>query len=340
MASALSRLLKGFTLTLAGAFVAAIIVPSVQAAEQLNVYTIMPEKYASVILDTFSKDTGVKVNFVRFASGEALARLTAEKKNPQADVLLGGPSDIYEAGVKEALFEPYAPAKSDVPAQYSSPENYWQGYGIMPLVFLTNVEFLKKNGLQAPASWDDLLNPAYKNGLQMADARTSGTATERIYSLVNALGSDDAAFAYQKKLHDNVQLYTKSGQGGAMPIASGQAASGIFYLVDALDILQQGHPVVISSPKEGTTYGLDGNAILSGAKNMASAKKFKDWAASKRFAEVMINNKINYIPVHTGVVSADPIMDMAKYKLFPVESTWKAANRKPYVERWIKEVVE
>ena len=52
---------------------------SVNAAEQLNAYSIMPEKYASKVFAEFTKDTGIKVNFMRFSSGEALARLNAEK---------------------------------------------------------------------------------------------------------------------------------------------------------------------------------------------------------------------------------------------------------------------
>lgn len=67
-------------------------------AEELNAYSIMPEKYASKIFAEFTKDTGIKVNFLRFSSGEALARLTAEKKNPQVDVMLGGPADTYAVG--------------------------------------------------------------------------------------------------------------------------------------------------------------------------------------------------------------------------------------------------
>lgn len=84
---------------------------SVNAAEQLNAYSIMPEKYASKVFAEFTKDTGVKVNFMRFSSGEALARLNAEKKNPQVDVMLGGPADTYAAGVKEGIFEQYSPQR-------------------------------------------------------------------------------------------------------------------------------------------------------------------------------------------------------------------------------------
>src|SRR5690554_5253616 len=71
------------------------------AGGELNVYTIMPEKYATVIFEEFTKDTGIKVNFVRLSSGEALARIIAEKANPQVDALWGGPADTYEAGILE-----------------------------------------------------------------------------------------------------------------------------------------------------------------------------------------------------------------------------------------------
>lgn len=310
-----------------------------QAADTLNAYTIMPEKYASQVAQAYQDKTGTKINFVRLASGEALARLTAEKGNPQVDVLIGGPADTYEAGIKSDLFESYTPKDTAVPAQYRSPKGYWSGYGIIPLVFMTNTNFLKSHNLKAPKSWDDLLDPAYKNGLQMADARTSGTATERIFALVKLYG-EDGAFAYQKKLHQNIQLYTKSGQGGAMPIAAGQAASGIFYLVDALDVQQQGYPVVISYPKEGTTYGIDCVGIIKGAKNPEAARKFIDWAASTDFANLLMEKKINYVPVAEGAKITDPVLDISKVKLLEAETEWKGSKRKEYVERWVKEVIQ
>jgi len=309
-------------------------------ASDLNAYTIMPEKYASQVFEAFTAETGIKVNFMRFSSGEALARVVAEKNNPQVDMILGGPADTYEAGIKEGVFEQYKPAEADmIPERFRSPENYWTGVGIIPLVFLTNGKFLKEKGFEAPASWNALLDPAYKNGLQMADARTSGTATERIYALVKIMGEDEA-FAYQKKLHENIQMYTKSGAGGAMPIATGQAASGIFYIVDALEIQQQGHDVVLSYPVEGVSFGIEATGILKGAKNLENAKKFMDWASSKTFAQLLVDRKINYIPTRTDVETTNPALDVSKVKLVEVDVAWKGANRKAFVDRWINEVIK
>lgn len=329
MSKKLSALLAGLV----------VLTASANAAE-LNAYTIMPEKYASQIFAQFTKDTGIKVNFLRFSTGEALARLTAEKGNPQVDVLLGGPADMYAAGITEGILEAYRPANSDaISSAYRDPNNYWTGIGLIPLCFLTNTKFLEKNKMQAPTKWADLLDPRYKNNLQMADARTSGTATERIYSLVKVMGEDEA-FKFQKAMNANVQMYTKSGAGGAMPIATGQCASGIFYIVDALDIQQQGYPVTITYPEDGVSFGIEATGVVKGGKNNAEAKKFVDWATSKKFAEFIVANKINYVPTRNDVKTSNPILDLTKIKTISVDVTWKGEKRKEFTQRWINEVIK
>ena len=329
MSKKLSALLAGLV----------VLTASANAAE-LNAYTIMPEKYASQIFAQFTKDTGIKVNFLRFSTGEALARLTAEKGNPQVDVLLGGPADMYAAGVTEGILEAYRPADSDaISSAYRDPNNYWTGIGLIPLCFLTNTKFLEKNKMQAPTKWADLLDPRYKTNLQMADARTSGTATERIYSLVKVMGEDEA-FKFQKAMNANVQMYTKSGAGGAMPIATGQCASGIFYIVDALDIQQQGYPVTITYPEDGVSFGIEATGVVKGGKNNAEAKKFVDWATSKKFAEFIVANKINYVPTRNDVKTSNPILGLTKIKTISVDVTWKGEKRKEFTQRWINEVIK
>ena len=108
---------------------------------------------------------------------------------------------MYAAAKKEGILEAYRPADSDAIApEMRDPENYWTGVGAIPLCFLTNTKFLKKNNMEAPTKWADLLVPRYKRNLQMADARASGTATERIFSLVKIMGEDEAVNSPQPTL--------------------------------------------------------------------------------------------------------------------------------------------
>ena len=321
----------------------ALLVPMLAAAaETVNVYSIWPENWARPMFEEFEKTTGIKVNFIRFSSGEALARVMAEKNNPRVDVLFGGPVETYAAGVNEGLFEPYKPQSFAVLApRFRQADGQWIAIADDPLVFMSNDKFIKENGLQAPASWNDLLAPPDKNMLQMADARTSGTAVTRIFSVLEVNGRDEnKAFDYMKKLRPNVQLYTKSGGGGTLPVGLGQAGAGIFFIVDALDTKAKGYPVTISFPKEGIGTAAEGIALLKGAKNPAPGKKLIDWATSPAMQGLYAKYKINFVPVHPDVALEPGLAQVLKgARIFPIDADYAGANRKRVVDRWIAEVL-
>ena len=312
------------------------------AADTLNVYSIWPENWARPMFEEFEKATGIKVNFVRFSSGEALARVIAEKNNPRVDVLFGGPVETFAAGINEGLFEPYkSPSFAKLPPRFKQADGQWTAIADDPLVFMTNEKFLKEHNLKPPASWDDLTVPAYKNMLQMADARTSGTAVTRIFSILEVNGRDEnKAFAYMKKLRPNVQLYTKSGGGGTLPVGLGQAGGGIFFIVDALDTKAKGYDVTISFPKEGIGTAAEGIALIKGAKNPEPAKKLIDWATSPAMQNQFAKYKINFVPAHPDVAMEPSLAAVVKgANIFPIDAAYAGANRKKVVDRWVAEVL-
>ncbi len=311
-------------------------------AQTLNAYSIWPENWARPMFEEFEKATGVKVNFVRFSSGEALARVIAEKNNPRVDVLFGGPVETHAAGIKEGVFESYKPPSFDkLPARFRHADGQWVAIADDPLVFMTSNKFLKDNNLAPPASWNDLLHPAYKNQLQMADARTSGTAVTRIFSVLEVNNRDEAkAFEYMKKLRPNIQLYTKSGGGGTLPVGLGQAGGGIFFIVDALDTKAKGYDVTISFPKEGIGTAAEAIALIKGAKNPVQAKRMIDWAASPAMQSLFAKHKINFVPSHPEVAVEPSLAAVLKgAKIFPIDADYAGANRKRVVDRWIAEVL-
>ena len=311
-------------------------------AAERNAYSIWPENWARPMFEEFEKATGIKVNFVRFSSGEALARLIAEKNNPRVDVLCGGPVETFAAGIPEGLFEPYKPPSfPNLPARFKQADGQWIAIADDPLVFMTNDKFLKEHNLKAPASWNDLLDPAYKNMLQMADARTSGTAVTRIFSILEVNGRDEnKAFAYMKKLRPNVQLYTKSGGGGTLPVGLGQAGGGIFFIVDALDTKAKGYDVTVSFPSEGIGTAAEGIALIKGAKNVSEAKKLIDWASSPAMQGLFAKYKINFVPAHPDVQSDPGLAALLKSaQIFPIDADYAGPNRKRIVDRWVAEIL-
>jgi iron(III) transport system substrate-binding protein len=325
-----------------GAVASPFIIRSALAAETINAYSIWPENYAKPMMEAFEKTSGIHVNFVRLSSGEALARVIAEKGNPQVDVLFGGPVETFTAGQSKGVFEAYVPpSAAQLPARFKDPAGNWTAIADDPLVFMTNTKFLKEHNLKAPTSWDDLLDPAYKNMIQMADARTSGTAVTRIFSILQVHNrNEDEAFAYMKKLRQNVQTYTKSGGGGTLPVGLGQAGGGVFFIVDALFTRQQGYEVEISFPKEGIGSAAECIALLKGAKNAAAAKKLIDWATSDAMQSLLAANKINFIPANPKVQTDPGLADILKgAKIIEIDDTWAGENRQRIVQRWVAEVL-
>ncbi|HPE41474.1 MAG TPA: iron ABC transporter substrate-binding protein, partial [Thermotogota bacterium] len=56
------------------------------SANSVKAYTTFEEPLAKEVFDAFEKETGIRVEWVRLSTGEAVARLEAEKENPQASI--------------------------------------------------------------------------------------------------------------------------------------------------------------------------------------------------------------------------------------------------------------
>jgi len=57
-----------------------------EATKELNVMMTPQEEWDQGMKQEFEKKFGVTVNYIRMSSGEALARIRAEKNNPQFDI--------------------------------------------------------------------------------------------------------------------------------------------------------------------------------------------------------------------------------------------------------------
>jgi len=313
------------------------------AAETINVYTAWPESLSQPIFRAYTAKTGVQVNFIRLSTGELVARATAEKNNPRADVIWGAPGDGFAAAKEAGILEPYRPPTWDrLAVELKDREGYYTAVAKNTLVFMSNAKLLGEKGLKPPASWNDLLHPAYKGQIQTADARTSGTALTRILSIYYAFGRDeDKAFDYQKKLNANVQVYTKSGGGCTIPAALGQAIVCIAHLPDAMEAKKKGYDMVVTFPKEGVAAVIEGVALVKGAKNRDAATKFIDWTFSRDMQDLLDKNQVYMLPTLPGA-SVEPSVQslMKEAKLLGVDLDWVGKNRKRLVERWVNEVIK
>ena len=311
----------------------------VAAADNLTIYASVDEGNAKKILDAFSSQSGIEVEFVHLSSGPAMARITAEGNNPQADVWLGAPSENHVVLKEEGLTMAYkSEALEKLAPSFKDPDGFWRSFYMNPMALAINTEALEKAGAGKPTSWEDLLKPEYKELIQMPTPQSSGTAYTVITTLVTVMG-EDGAYEYMKKLNPNIQTYTSSGTGPSKGVAVGQAAIGIQFTPAFFEFIEQGYPLEVIFPSEGVGFEAPAVSIIKGAKNMESAKILVDWLVSKAGQDVLSEEKTFFYPVIPEANLSKGMPAFSELKTVAVDNQWAGENKKRLVERWVNEVL-
>ncbi len=308
--------------------------PSFAAKESVFIYASVDEEVAQQLVAAFEAETGIKVNFVRLSTGEAVARLEAEKANPQVSLWLGGVG-LGHAEIKEkGLSIPYQSADTaSLNPKFKDPEGYWNGIYLGVLSFVTNKELLKKKNLQPPQVWNDLLDPKWKGNIQIPNPGTSGTSYSLMIMLI-AKSNEDKAFEYMKALNSNVSQYTRSGSAPAKNVALGETIIGIGYAQDILKLIHGSKSALeLVYPKDGTGYEIAAMSLIKGGKQTETAKKLMEWCYSKKAAQILADNYI--IPLKTkGVKLKEVAIYPKSLKLIDAPMEWAGKNKQRLIERW------
>src|SRR5437879_3588307 len=248
------------------------------AQGELVVYCTVQEEWCRPMVAAFEKATGIKVLMTRKSSGEFYAQIKAEAANPRGDIWWGGTGDPHLQAAEEGLTEPYkSPRLSELQdwAVRQAEQSKYRTVGVYAgaLGYSFNTEQLKKKNIAEPKCWSDLIKPAFKDEIQVANPNSSGTSYTMLATLVQLMG-EDKAFDYLKALNKNVNQYTKSGHAPPHAAATGESLVGITFQHDAVVQAIGGAPLVVVSPCEGTGYEIGSMSIIKGAKNMENAKKW------------------------------------------------------------------
>src|SRR5437764_872283 len=137
-----------------------------KATGRISIYSALNESTNNQLFAAFTQATGVQVDVLPLAAaGELQTRITAEKASPKADIFVGGSSEFHDPLGKQGLLEAYqSPNASVVGANFKEASGLWTGWyvGIFGFVFNTDRFGKEMAGAKKPATWDDLLDPAWK----------------------------------------------------------------------------------------------------------------------------------------------------------------------------------
>ena len=286
------------------------------------------------IFQQFTKDTGIKVDFIDMSSGELLSKLEAEQGKPSADVWFGGGLDSFIAAKNKGLLEKYESKENIefISLEYRDKDGYWSGISIVPVGFMVNNELLKEKKLLAPKVWEDLANTQYKDEIMMANPAISGTNYAMVDGLIQGMG-EEKAWQYFKGLNENIPFFAKRGGEPPKKVASGEFAVAVIPMSGEFIAMEEKYPITTIYPEDMIPWVPAGMAIFKNAENLDEAKAFVDWALSKKGQE-FIKSQDPRMMVRSDIEIPKSVKNINKDKLIKLNIDTLGADREKVLKKW------
>ncbi len=311
-------------------------------AGELTVYTSLEEDDAKVYLDAFATvEPDIKVNLLRLSTGDLGARMLAEKSNPRHDIIWGwAVTQMVDPRIMEML-DPYKPAGIDqVNTSFKDPGDKWFATTGYFAAFCVNTDVLQKKNLPMPSSWQDLLNPVYKDQLIMPNPASSGTGYLQISSILQMKGEDEG-WKFLHELDKNMGQYIKSGSKPCKLTRVGEYAIGASFAFVGVKSIDKGFPIKLVIPSEGAGYEMEVSGLMDTSGNKSDAKKFLDWLLTKQ-AGALYGERAA-MSVVPGAVQTQKARDAGlpadvSTVLFDMDFDWSATNKSRVIKKWKAEI--
>jgi putative spermidine/putrescine transport system substrate-binding protein len=307
--------------------------------------TIFKQKLAPA----FEKKHNVKVNFISGNSTETVARVQAQKDNPQIDVTFVDDGPAFQGQALD-LWEPIDPKIVTNLASLYDIAKHKDGVGVDMGVVATglmyNGELFKQKGWAPPSSWTDIARPEHAGHLVIPPIQnTYGLHTLVMFARMNG-GSEkniDPGFTAMKKFRKNVLVFEAQPGKHSELFQSKQAWIAVWGSGRVYALADTGFPVEFVYPKEGALALAVTMNVVKGAKNRRLANEFINamleqdaqqvWAESFKFGPYNKNVKLQ-----PDLAAKVPYGPEKVAKLIKLD--WKTVNavRPQWTERWNKEI--
>jgi len=296
---------------------AAAITPAlIEAAKKegkLAFYTAMDLQFAQQLGKAFeAKFPGIVVGVERSGAERVFQRIGQEYSSNIRAVDVVNTSDQAHCILwkRNGWLAPYLP--EDVARHFDKSYYDPDGHSITTRVLVSpiayNTNLVKKE--EAPKSFKDLLDPKWAGKLVKAHPAYSGTIMNSTFQVARELG-----WEYFEKLAKQRVMQVQSATDTPKKIALGERAimvDGAGYLI--IRLKEDGQPVEIVYPEEGTPIATGPSAVFKAAPNPNAARLFQNWMHSRDGQQMLVDVARQYSP-HKQTVEKPGVRPLAEIKL-------------------------
>ena len=245
----------------------------------------------------------IDVRWLDMGSQEILDRLRFERVNPQADVWFGGPSTIFDRGIRDSVLERYRPPWVDhLPDNAKNRSGFYYPAYRTPAVIAFNSRAVSR--AEAPQDWDDVLAPRWKDKVIIRDPMASGTM-RAIWGLIivrslRETGDTAKAMSWLRRLDGQTKTYTISPALLYEKLARQEGLVSLWDLQDILISQAKGMPLGYRFPRSGTVVIDDAIGLVRGSRHPDAARAFIDYVGSKE-AQLLTAREVFRLPARTDL---------------------------------------
>ncbi len=233
-----------------------------------------------------AENPGVTVQYLDMGSQEILDRIRSERANPQADVWWGAPSGMFVRAAEEGLLDPVRPTwEGAVPEGSKDADGRWLGTYLTPEVIAYNEDVLGPE--DAPADWDDVLDPRWRDKVLIRDPLASGTMraifAAIMYREYRATGGFEAGYEWLLRLDAQTKEYVLNPTLLYQKLARQEGLVTLWDLPDIETIRATTElPLNYVIAESATPVVVDAIAVVAGSANPELAGRFVEFAGSRR----------------------------------------------------------
>jgi len=248
--------------------------------DSLNVVCSAKPQTCEWIKDRFVEEHGIATTVTRMSSGAVLKKIE-EESNSGFDVWWGGTGDTHLKAVTNDRLLKFTPTAMQELMGWST--HIWElsdkhtiGVYSGTLGIIANEDVLSTQNLDLPSCWSDLGDPKYRGQIIIGHPRSSGTAYTFL-STIFQIYDQNQRNQVLAEIKENIKETTSSGHGALTPVARGEAGLSIAFVHDVKPLVDEGYPLKIISPCEGTGYEIGAASILKTTNRAEDAQRFIEY---------------------------------------------------------------
>ena len=280
---------------------------------KLAFYTAMDLAFAQRLAKMFEeKFPGIAVRVERSGAERIFTRIAQEYSSNIHAVDVVNTADQAHCIVwkRNNWLQPYLPEEvaKHYDNAYYDPDGLHVTTRILVSPIAYNTNLVKAE--EAPRSFADLLDPKWTGKIVKAHPAYSGTIMNATFQIARDLG-----WEYLERLAKQRIMQVQSATDTPKKISLGERAvmaDGAGYLV--IRYREEGQPVEIVYPTEGTPLATGPSAVLKAAPNPNAARLFQNWMHSREGQQLIVDVACQY-SAHRQTVEKKGVVPLKDIKL-------------------------